>query len=333
MPELHEVEALTVTAIKRAWEKGREERHGWRVPASQINRECLRWTHYNFWWVLAPEKFDGRMLRLFETGNIEEERLVADMRRAGMRVTEFEPGKVDKDGNPKQFGVAFGDGHGYGKLDGKAEGIPEAPKTIHVVEFKSHSDKSFKHVQKHGVEKSKPEHYGQMQIYMHKTGIKRALYLAVNKNTDEIYAERIEYDFKLSDRLERNTRRVAFNSSPPPRLSEDPEFFGCMFCPHKDRCHNITQELPEVNCRTCIYSEAVAGGDWICKKHSITTDRERQTGACSSHLYNPEFVNGQQVNHDLEAGWVEYAMPDGATFINRGPDEREDLARDGTEKA
>lgn len=333
MPAIQEVESATVRAIYQGWEKGREERHGWRVPASQINRECLRWTHYNFWWVLAPEKFDGRMLRLFETGNIEEERLVADMRRAGIKVTEYEPGKLDKDGKPKQWGVAFGDGHGYGKLDGKATGVPEAPKREHVVEFKSHSEKSFSHVKKHGVEKSKPEHYGQMQIYMHKTGLKRALYLAVNKNTDEIYSERIEYDFKLCDRLERNTRRVAFNATPPPRISDDPEFFGCMFCPHADRCHGLTQDLPEVNCRTCIYSEAVQGGDWICKKHNVTTDRARQNAACSSHLYNPEFINGQQVDHDLDAGWVEYAMPDGTTFTNRGPDERDDLANAGTEKA
>lgn len=342
MPEIVQVENPVVEAIKQAWEKKDEPRHGWRIPAGQIGGECLRKVHYNFWWTDAPEKFDGRMLRLFETGNIEEDRLVADLRRAGMKVTEFEPGKFDKDGNPKQFGVAFAGGHGYGKLDGKVEGVPGAPVAVHVVEFKSHSEKSFAGLKKakekfgegEAVKNSKPEHYGQMQTYMHKTGIERSLYVAVNKNTDEIFVERIKYDFKYANRLENKARRVAFDSEPPPRVSEDPDFFGCRFCTRfRDRCHNITQDLPEVNCRTCLFVEAVEGGDWICKKHKIQTDRERQNSACGSHLYNPNFVNGQQVDFDLAEGFVEYAMPDGTTFTNTGPSDREDLTKTRAEDA
>jgi hypothetical protein len=36
-----------------------------------------------------------------------------------------------------------------GKLDGRALEIPEAPKTLHVVETKSHKEKSFKELVKH----------------------------------------------------------------------------------------------------------------------------------------------------------------------------------------
>ena len=40
-----------------------------------------------------------------------------------------------------------------------------------------------------------------MQIYMHLLGLKRALYLAKNKNTDELYSERIKYDKAEAERL------------------------------------------------------------------------------------------------------------------------------------
>ncbi|MEL7110963.1 MAG: hypothetical protein AAGL99_17005, partial [Pseudomonadota bacterium] len=183
------------------------------------------------------------------------------------------------------------------------------------------------------VMRAKPEHYGQMQMYMHKTGIERSLYVAVNKNTDAIFVERIKYDFKYANRLENNARRVAFDSAPPPRISDKSDFYLCRFCRFADRCHELTQDLPEVNCRTCIYSEPVEGGDWLCKKHKIDTDRARQNAACSSHLYNPEFINGQQIDYDLSAGWVEYAMPDGTTYTNSGPSDREDLTKTSAEDA
>ena len=45
-------------------------------------------------------------------------------------------------------------------------GIPEAPKTWHVLEFKTHNSKSFAKLEKEGVQKSNPMHYAQMQVYM-----------------------------------------------------------------------------------------------------------------------------------------------------------------------
>ena len=49
----------------------------------------------------------------------------------------------------------------------------EAPKTWHVLEFKTHGVKSFADLTAKGVVLSKPQHAAQMQIYMHLTGIKR----------------------------------------------------------------------------------------------------------------------------------------------------------------
>ena len=67
-----------------------------------------------------------------------------------------------------------------GSIDGIIEkGVPEAPTKRHILECKTHSLKSFKDLCDKGVQESKPQHWCQMQLYMHGTGIDRALYFAV----------------------------------------------------------------------------------------------------------------------------------------------------------
>lgn len=327
MPELHRIESPTLNAILDARVAENKPRHGYRIPASQIGSDCARALFYDFWWITAPEVHSGQQLRLFETGNIEEERLVADLERAGLVVVTHDPDKVDDEGNPKQIGVSFADGHGYGYLDGEVAGVIEAPKKIHVMEAKSHNDASFKALlkaeEKHGVgqavKHAKPEHYGQCQVYMAKRGKDRALYIAVNKNTDQIFVERIEYDYKHFEKLDRLARRIWGDTTPPARISDKPEFFRCSWCRHKDYCHDLSAVMPERNCRTCIFSQACDGGEWLCRKHRRSLDREAQNAGCGDHLFNPNFIKGQQVDFNLSEGWIEYAMPSGETFTDKAP--------------
>jgi hypothetical protein len=49
-------------------------------------------------------------------------------------------------------------------------------------------------LEKKGVKVSKPMHWAQMQVYMLGTKIERALYVAVCKDDDRIYTERVKYD-------------------------------------------------------------------------------------------------------------------------------------------
>ena len=70
----------------------------------------------------------------------------------------------------RQWRVEAHGGHFGGSLDAVAIGLKEAPKTWHVAEFKTHSAKSFRDLVAKGVALSKPQHWAQMQIYMHLTG-------------------------------------------------------------------------------------------------------------------------------------------------------------------
>jgi len=279
------------------------------LPPSKLGAECERMLWYSFRWVSPPVEFEGQMLRLFQTGDIHEQRFVDDLNKIGCEVVELDPNKPDK-----QIGVSFAYGHSYGFLDAEIRNLPDAPATWHVGEFKSHNDKSFRHLVAHGVEKSKPEHYAQTLIYMHLRNRERGVYLAVNKNTDERYGERIEYDFEKAVRLERKAERIVMSPVPLAKISEKPDFYGCRFCDHADKCHG--DALPEVNCRTCLHVTPADGGKWICEHHNTERDREEQEAGCADHLFIPAIVPGDQVDADGEIGRVSYALPDGRTFHN-----------------
>lgn len=205
------------------------------LGASLIGRECERELWYTFRWYKKPE-FSGRILRLFETGNMEEHRLVRELGEIGIEVSDM------------QHRVSALGGHFGGSIDGGAIGVPGAPKTWHILEFKTHGDKSYKELEAKGVLSAKPEHEAQMQVYMGLTGLERALYLAVNKNTDEIYSERIKYDEKRFAELMSKAERVIFSPVPLARISERPEFFKCKFCTFAGICHrNEPHESNERN--------------------------------------------------------------------------------------
>jgi hypothetical protein len=144
MAAIPQVVPATVRAIYAAYEKRRAETpaRGY-LGASVIGHACDRYLWLSFRWAGA-EAFDGRMLRLFDQGHRAEARFVDELRMIGAEVHETGP-----DG--QQFAVEACGGHFRGHMDGAALGLPEAPKTWHVLEFKTHNAKSFKALQAEGV--------------------------------------------------------------------------------------------------------------------------------------------------------------------------------------
>lgn len=302
----------TVAAIHRAYEEANDEDRRGYLGASIIGKECERELWLYFRWATEPEKFDGRMLRLFQTGHREEARMVDDLRRAGVEVWDVDPR------TGKQFSISNLGGHFKGHLDGVALGILEAPKTPHVLELKTHNTKSFTALRNQGVRKAKPEHYAQMQIYMHHMDLKRAFYLAHNKDTDELYAERIEYDAVAAIGYLARAERIITDERPPARLHGDPEKWPCMFCSQRWTCHGLAW-APR-NCRTCLHSSPQMDGDgrWTCARDGRDLSREDQAAGCIHHLYIPDLVPGLQVDADLDRGTVTYELDDGSTFVDGG---------------
>lgn len=308
MPPLPKPQPSTVTAVYQAYEQNSKPRDGRSISVSTLAEECERKLFYDFRWVSPHEQISGRQLRLFETGNIEEDRWVENLRMIGCEV-------VDRDERGGQIKVEACDGHVRGYLDSEILGLPEAPKTVHVGEMKSHNLKGFTALKKDGVKASKPLHYAQLQTYMYLRGRDRGIYLAVCKDNDELYAERVHADTDHVMRLLARAQRIIHSQDLPTRLHEDPSAkmaFACGWCRHKGICHD--GDWPRTNCRTCIFASPESGGQWACARFSKPLSNDEQAAGCPAHLFLPSVVPGEQTDANEEEEWIEYKMKDGSTW-------------------
>lgn len=285
-----EVLTPTVRAIYAAREKeGRAEAPRRYLGASIVGHECEMYLWLMFRGVIA-QKFDGRMFRLFERGRREEAEFCRDLRSIGCEVWE-------KDENGDQFGVSFLGGHFRGHCDAVALGIPEAPKSPHVVEMKTHSSKSFANLVKEGVKKSKPMHFAQKQIYMHGLGIKDALYLAVNKDTDDLYSERVKYDAAEAETIMGRAKN-AIETYEPMKCATREDDYRCKMCEARTVCWHRTGAVFAcetcIDCRTCCHSTPVTEGEgakWECAKGKACTIGS--PCKCKEHLAIPTLIAGE----------------------------------------
>ena len=298
----------TIDTIERAVEASDPRDFDLVIRASSIGKPCERSLWYRFRWATPPEQHDGRILRLFGTGHVEEHRMITWLRMAGVEVLDVDPGSGE------QWEVVALDGHFKGHLDGKASGILEAPKTLHLLECKTHNAKSFAQLVKVGVAVSKPDHVAQMQVYMHLSGLTRAFYLAKNKDTDELYAERVEYDAAHALAILAKAERIRDAHQPPARINDNPDSFDCKFCHQHDFCHFGGLALR--NCRTCLHATPVAGGNWHCARHDRVLTLGDQKAGCPNHLYLPGLVAGEQVDTNPETETVTYRLPDGSEWVD-----------------
>lgn len=279
-----------------------EQDNGFRnhLGASVLGTECDRALWYGWRWY-TRSSFNGKTLRLFNRGHLEEGRFIALLLTCGIRIYQ-------QDEHGKQFRISHLLGHIGGSGDGVLVGVPDIQVPA-LGEFKTHGEKSFKELAGDnwnkfldftfgatddptpqqftgsGVKLAKFEHYVQMQLYMFKMGLTVALYVACNKNTDEIYCELVPLDAACAEIFLARGERIVRAEHPPAKISNTPGFWKCKFCDHKPVCH--LKAVPERNCRTCVHSEPqVTGTDetvWVCMYNMSLLDKEAQLKGCESY--------------------------------------------------
>ena len=247
------------------------------MGASILGHPCDRWLWLSFRWAVQ-QQFPGRVLRMFRRGQNEEATILDDLRAVGIKIEST------------QQRVNFGS-HVSGSLDAVIKsGVPEAPKARHIAEFKTHNKKSFEALEKDGVERFKPEHFVQMQVYMAGTKIDRALYVAACKDDDRIYTERVRFDKAVAQKAVERGQRIALSDWMPEPISSDPSWFQCKFCPAHEFCHQ-TKITKHVNCRTCAHATAKEDSTWRCERHDADAiPVEFQRTGCGSHVLHPDLV-------------------------------------------
>lgn len=296
----------TSTAIVR-WYESKPQQHRPHMGASIIGHACDRHIWLTWRWAFKPS-FPGRILRLFSSGVREEPRFLEELRGIGAEVWELDPS------TGRQWRVSAHNGHFAGSLDGVAKGLPEAPKTPAVLEFKTHSHKSFTDLVAKGVRESKPQHFDQMTVYMGLMDLDRALYMGCDKDTDDVYTEWVHFDKDRFEFLMGKAERLINSTEPPQRISDDPTHWTCKMCSFYKHCH--AGLAAEANCRTCCHASPVADAAWQCEAHMEHLTEQQQREGCEDHLMIPALVPYAEAI-DGGTSWVAYRHRDsGATFVN-----------------
>lgn len=193
------------------------------LGASVIGEECLRKLWYGYHEPLPIT--DPRVNRIFQLGDAVEDLVVKWLKQAGFTV-------YDVDDNGKQF--RFEDGEVKGHADGVIMGIPESDQP-HLLEIKSANDKRFKKFQKEGY-KTDEKYWTQVHVMAAKLNLKKILVVIMNKDTCELYFQRIDTDKRLAERRILRAKEVAKLEDPPERAYPSSTFYKCKWCDYREKC-------------------------------------------------------------------------------------------------
>jgi hypothetical protein len=239
-----------------------------RIGMATMGNPCLRAMWFKFRWArISP--FPIRVQRIFDLGHACEDLVIDSLKAAGVEITR------------EQEEVPGWGGHIWGFIDGVAMGVPEAPKTPHLWENKSSNDRIFKTIVKKGVKAAKLDHYVQMQMYMGKKDLTRALYTVINKNDSEIYVERIHfYESDYKEYMSRGMDVISHEVAPP-NLFQDPNKQACKWCDFKPICYEGEEILK--SCRSCVRVDIEEDGKWSCNLLSKELSIEEQEAGCDRY--------------------------------------------------
>lgn len=290
--------------------------------------EAAMWL--NFRWAFKTI-IPGRVLRLFRRGHREEETVVADLQAAGMVVRDY--------GDNQRF-LSFGK-HVSGSCDGVImSGVPHAEMTQHLLEIKTISKKRFDQLEKEGVEKSNPQYWIQVHCYMHGTGMSRCLFVAVCKDDDRIYTERIKYDKEIAEHFIQRGQRIATSDRmpPPPTYGADDwrmkfsDYYAVYYpksaaAEHWSRLAAQRESVDPLLARICVNYRTDAtstprdDGAWYSERWQAVIPDDQQHKADEGHVLHPDIM--------ALAGWklldsghehiARYRLPDGGEVLNGDP--------------
>ena len=307
----------TLIAVDEALEKTQENLPRPYLGASGIGDTCERKLWAGFRWVRS-RFIEAAGLRRINDGH-RGELVVAEMLRMveGVELsTEKAPGE--------QHSFADLGGHFRGNCDGLITGLIQSPKKLHVWECKVVNEKKFSKLDSLRASKGEENalkawdeiYYAQAQIYMHYFGAERHYLTCASPGVRDITSVRTEYDKAEAERLIEKAKRVIFSPRPPTKISDNPAWHECKYCPYHAMCHE--DELPkQTSCRTCMYSTPLPEGGWRCENFNHPLSLDEQRVGCNEHLFHPDLVPGEQT--DYGEGWVEYKLKDGRTWRNGKP--------------
>ncbi len=181
------------------------------------------------------------ILRVFQAGHVFEKLAAQWLRAIGFKLETHKA-------TGEQFGFSGVGGRIKGHIDGVLLSGPDSIDMTYPAlwESKALKAQSWRDILKRGLTLAQPVYAAQIALYQaymepHIPGISKhpALFMAINKNTAELYFELVPFNGELaqrtSDRAVQILKACDVNEWLP-RIANDPSFFQCKFCNWQQQC-------------------------------------------------------------------------------------------------
>lgn len=264
------------------------------LGASVIGNACDRYLWYSFRWMQEPSH-SSRVKRIFKRGHREEERILDMLRSTGLVISSSITELCDNFGLPhepnsieimRNYGL-----HVYKPnkiepnqqikvnlpphLGGSMDGILHVPANyvgifgyFMPIEVKTHNQRSFAAMKKNdaSIRDNVPVHFIQGNTYAVKTGCTHFLYVAENKNDDELRLKQEQAIPHVTDLNIIRAEQIIYKSSEL-ETAQTGEKWRCRICDYAATCHRKKKDVLNiaVNCRTCVNAQPMDDGSWICR--------------------------------------------------------------------
>lgn len=269
------------------------------LGASVIGHSCDRYLWYHFRWVKMPSH-SARLLRIFRRGRTEEERIINMLRSTGLVISStvielcenmglppeprsidimrsygldvYTPNTVEPHSEQQQIKVNLPP-----HLGGSLDGILHVPENyvgmfgyFMPIEIKTHNKNSFSAMKKNGdsIRWNVPQHFVQGNTYAVKTGCSHFLYVAENKNDDELYLKQEVAESSVTALNVVRAEQIIYQEHEK-HTAKTTEKWRCRMCDFAATCHRKKNDAIDIarNCRTCVFSRPLNDGSWTCSAY------------------------------------------------------------------
>lgn len=195
------------------------------IGCSTIGKSCKR----AIWYALHETPKDSispELEIIFDTGKTLEGLILDYIELAGIQVTRPSASNHNL--------YCFDDTNA--KFMGHLDGIIYINNSPCVLEIKTMKDARFQSFKKRGLIEAHPEIHSQLQAYIGMKNYKSGVLLAMNKDTQELHHEWVEFDPHCYAELQAKAAMIKDSIEPPIRISNSPLSHICNRCEYKRTC-------------------------------------------------------------------------------------------------